>query len=346
MKKKFLEGIYIAVTLFVFVLCYQNTKEPGNEIAGNVREQNTASPKPGENREETKEKKQEANSEAKIEESRNNKNNDDITPAPSDGEKIPAKDLWEDKGKLPMSRPVMNEEDYLKYDNTEYAWWITRKDHHEPSGSGAAFDISEYGAIYLDTQATQEDKVIYLTFDCGYENGNTPAILEALKEAGATATFFVTKNFVTSNPDLVRQMKAEGHNIGNHTVRHLSSPSLSIAELQQELTAVEEAVKEVTQSLPDAFFRPPSGDYSERVLKIVQDMGYNTVFWSIAYFDYDTENQPGEEFVADHFNTYHHSGAIPLIHNTSVSNRMALPQVLSLLKEEGYRFGNLKELVP
>lgn len=385
MKKKILEVIYIAVTLVVFVICYQNTTNPEKmenkstessamkqgELTGKDKEQNTINEKQAGNTKNNRESEKKDNKDNKeystnrvnqeiqnkhagnideidVESKRNGENDVDDNTMKTDGNNGAGteKNLWENKGILSVSRPTVQDDDYREYDNTEYAWWITRKENHDPSGSGAAIDISQYGAFYLDTNATKEDKVIYLTFDCGYENGNTPAILEALKEVGANATFFVTKNFVTSNPDLVRQMKAEGHNIGNHTVRHLSSPALSPSEFQKELTEVEEAVKEVTGSLPDAFFRPPSGDYSERILKVLQDMGYTTVFWSIAYFDYDTENQPGEEFVVDHFATYHHSGAIPLIHNTSVSNRMALPQVLNLLKEEGYRFGNLKELIP
>lgn len=246
-------------------------------------------------------------------------------------------------GRMPGAIKIKNE-NYEAYANEKFSWWFKRKTGHSPSGSGEAFPINEYGAYYLDKEVTEEEKVIYITFDCGYENGFTPTILDVLGEKNVKALFFVTKNFITSNPEYVKRMKEEGHLVGNHTVRHLSSPSLTPEELEAELYEVAKTMEELTGYRMDPFFRPPMGEYSERVLKAVQDMGYTSVFWSIAYYDYDVNNQPGKEYVVDHFATYHHNGSIVLMHNTSESNAQALGEVLDLLKEAGYRFGVLPEV--
>lgn len=246
-------------------------------------------------------------------------------------------------GMLPGGIEIKNE-NYEQYDNEEFSWWFRRNENHQPSGSGEAFPIEEYSAYYLDRTATEEDKVFYVTFDCGYENGFTPSILDTLAEKNVKAMFFVTKDFIVKNPEYVIRMKEEGHLVGNHTVRHLNSPALSPEELAAELYEVAATMEELTGYTMDPFFRTPMGDYSVRVLKAVEDMGYTSVFWSIAYYDYDVNNQPGKDYVVDHFRTYHHNGCIALIHNISESNTQALGDVLDLLREAGYRFGTLTEL--
>ena len=127
-------------------------------------------------------------------------------------------------------------------------------------------------------------------------------------------------------------------------MRHLSSPDLTPEELAEELYEVARVMVEKTGYSLDPFFRPPMGEYSERTLKVTQDMGYTSVFWSIAYLDYDVNNQPGKDYVVDHFNTYHHNGTVVLMHNTSESNMQALGEVVDLLHGEGYRFADLTEL--
>lgn len=239
---------------------------------------------------------------------------------------------------------VINNEDYEAYSNDMKAWWFRRNTEHKPSGSGEEFPIASYSAYYLDREATEEDKVIYLTFDCGYENGFTPVILDTLAEKNVKALFFVTKDFIVKNPTYVKRMKEEGHLVGNHTVRHLSSPSLTPEELCEELNEVARTMEEQTGYTMDPFFRPPMGEYSERTLKVTQDMGYASVFWSMAYYDYDISNQPGKEYVTEHFATYHHNGCIVLMHNVSESNTQALGEVIDMLHGEGYRFAELTEL--
>ena len=247
-------------------------------------------------------------------------------------------------GKMPGAIEIYNA-NYEQYSNEKNAWWFSRKKDHQPSEGGETFSIAPFSAAYLNLNVTENDKVIYITFDCGYENGNTPAILDMLAEKNVKAIFFVTKNFITDNPEYVIRMKEEGHLVGNHTVRHLSSPLLTPEDLEAELSEVARTMKELTGYEMDPYFRPPMGEYSERVLKAAQDMGYSSVFWSIAYNDYDVNNQPGKDYVVNHFAEYHHNGSIVLMHNTSESNREALGDVLDLLQREGYRFGSVTEFL-
>lgn len=236
------------------------------------------------------------------------------------------------------------ESNYKDYDNTKYSWSIKRVDNNEQTVSYETFNINEYNSFYINKNVIAEDKVIYLTFDCGYENGFTPSILDTLKKHNAKAMFFVTKYFLTENADLVIRMKEEGHMVGNHTLNHNSLPTLSVEKLKDEIYGLEDLMKKQTGYELDLFIRPPMGEYSARTLKILEDMGYASIFWSIVYVDYEIDKQPGKAFVIDHFKKYNHNGAIPLMHNVSESNAEALNEVLTYLESQGYRFGILDEL--
>jgi peptidoglycan-N-acetylmuramic acid deacetylase len=139
-------------------------------------------------------------------------------------------------------------------------------------------------------------------------------------------------------------MVDEGHLVGNHSVTHPNVAKLTPEEIYEQIVGCEEAFYEVTGEQMDLYFRQPQGAYSPQMMQIIEDLGYKTIFWSIAYNDYEEDNQPGRDYVIKHFNTYHHNGAIPLMHNDSVSNREAMEDVLDLLKDAGYRFGTLDEL--
>lgn len=226
--------------------------------------------------------------------------------------------------------------DYSRYSNILKRWYITRASGHQPSkGAETADDLAKYRAYFYDNQT--KEKVIFLTFDCGYENGYTGHLLDTLKKHDVKAVFFVTKHFVRSQPALCRRMKEEGHLVGNHTTNHPSLPSKSVLQIQQELRGVEQVFKEATGYELDKYVRPPMGEFSERVLKIMQDMGYTTILWSMAYQDYDVSHQPGKQYVIDHFKRYYHKGAIPLLHNVSESNAQALDEVLTFLEEQKYQ---------
>ena len=213
--------------------------------------------------------------------------------------------------------------------------------HDNSKNAQSFFESKGYRALCYDT--TPGTKALYLTFDCGYENGYTPVILDTLKEADVKAIFFVTQTFIRDNPDLVKRMKEEGHMVGNHTITHPSLPGLSIEEQRAEIRGCADYMKEVTGYEMDPYIRPPKGEYSERTLQLCEDMGYCTLFWSIAYLDYDVNNQPSPDYVLQHFDKYCHPGAMPLIHNVSSANTQALPQLIRNLREAGYRFGTVDE---
>ncbi len=233
---------------------------------------------------------------------------------------------------------------YSSIENIKDNWWFRRKQNHVPSGSGEQFDIKEYQGFFRNKDAEDEDKVIYLTIDCGYGSSNTDTMLDIFKKHGIKVTFFVTNFFMDKSPEQVVRMVEEGHVVGNHSVTHADLTSLSDKEIYEEIIECEEKFFEVTGTQMDLYFRPPEGSYSKRTLQITEDLGYKTIFWSIAYNDYDLNNQPGKAYVIDHFTTYHHNGAIPLMHNDSDSNMEAMDDVITLLKEQGYRFGTLEEL--
>jgi len=188
-------------------------------------------------------------------------------------------------------------------------------------------------------------KVIYLTFDAGYENGSTARILDALKKHNAPAAFFLVGNYLEKNADLVRRMVEEGHTVGNHTMHH---PDMSkIAEKEafaRELQDLEKLYKEVTgQELPK-YYRPPQGIYSEENLKMAKELGYKTVFWSLAYVDWKNDDQPTREEAFQKLLPRIHNGAVVLLHSTSVTNGEILDELLTKWEEMGYRFEPIAHL--
>lgn len=221
-------------------------------------------------------------------------------------------------------------------------WWLKRNENHQTPEVSDYIDLSKYDAYYVNPKCKK--KKIFLTFDCGYENGFTPKILDVLKKQKIVAAFFATKPFIREGRELVRRMKKEGHIVGNHTVHHKSMPTLSDRDNKQEIIDCAEYCKEATGYEMDHFIRPPMGEYNEKTLKLTKSMGYKTIFWSMAYVDFDVNKQPGKQYVVEHFKKYTHNGAIPLMHNVSQSNAEALDEVITNLKKEGYQFESLKKL--
>ena len=228
--------------------------------------------------------------------------------------------------------------------NTMASWWFKRNENHEIPEVQNEIDLTKYDAWYAKTDITDGEKPVFLTFDCGYENGYTPGILDVLKKHKAPAAFFVCKHFIEDQPDLIKRMKEEGHVVGNHTSNHICMPENDERTIREEIADNANYMKEATGYEMDPFFRPPKGEYSERTLQITKNMGYTTVFWSLAYPDYDVNNQPGADYVIERFDKYIHPGAIPLIHNISESNAQALDTVLTNLEKEGYSFQSLYNL--
>lgn len=225
--------------------------------------------------------------------------------------------------------------------NEGYSWSFKRNKEHKKVIGYNKFDIEQYGGYYIvDT----DEKVIYLTFDEGYENGYTPTILDTLKANDVKATFFVTKPFIENNAELAKRMKDEGHIVGNHTVHHDKMYELTDDEIKYEIEETARYFEEMTGYKMDTFFRPPEGAYSERSLYLTGQLGYKTIFWSMAYADWDRNNQKGKEYAYNHVINNAHPGMISLLHAVSSSNTEALDDIIKTLKEQGYRFGNLYEI--
>ena len=187
--------------------------------------------------------------------------------------------------------------------------------------------------------------MIYLTFDCGYENGNTGAILDALKKHNAPGTFFVVGHFLESAPELVKRMVTEGHTVGNHTYHHPDMSSISDkASFQKELEGVSKLYKEITGKEMTKYYRPPQGKYSTENLKMAKELGYQTYFWSLAYVDWNVDAQPTKEEAFNKLLPRVHPGAIVLLHNTSKTNGEILDELLTKWEEMGYTFKPLSEL--
>lgn len=219
-------------------------------------------------------------------------------------------------------------------------WGLSFQEDGQPPVANATFDeLAQYNAYYAkDT----DEKIIYLTFDCGYENGNTPAILDALKKHNVSATFFVVGNFLDTNPELIKRMQAEGHTVGNHTYHHPDMSQIATKEdFEKELKAVEDLYHKITGEAIAKYYRPPQGKYSEENLKMAQDLGYQTYFWSLAYVDWYEDKQPTREEAFDKLLGRIHPGAIVLLHNTSKTNGEILDELLGKWEEMGYQFGKL-----
>lgn len=211
-----------------------------------------------------------------------------------------------------------------------------------PVGNVSADTLKTFNAFYVGDTSRP---VIYLTFDAGYENGCTPAILEALKKHHAPATFFVVGNYIETSPELVKQMITEGHTVANHTYHHPDMSRISDkASFEKELTELESLYQSVTGQTMKHYYRPPQGKYSESNLQMAKELGYKTFFWSLAYVDWMQDQQPSKEEAFSKLLTRIHPGAIVLLHSTSQTNAQILDELLSKWEEMGYQFGRLEEI--
>jgi peptidoglycan-N-acetylmuramic acid deacetylase len=211
-----------------------------------------------------------------------------------------------------------------------------------PSGPADPAALRKFDGAYLGDTS---QKVLYLTFDAGYENGYTEQILDVLKKHNVPAAFFLVGNYLEKNADLVRRMVQEGHTVGNHTMHHYDMSRLSDKEaFTKELTGLEDLFREVTGRELPKFYRPPQGIYSEENLKMAKELGYRTVFWSLAYVDWNNDAQPTKEEAFRKLLPRIHPGAVVLLHSTSRTNAEILEELIEKWKEEGYEFGTLEEL--
>ena len=217
--------------------------------------------------------------------------------------------------------------------------------HHAgaaPSGPTSSEKLKQYDAVFV---GDPETPVLYLTFDAGYENGCTGKILDTLKKHDVKAAFFLVGNYLQKNTDLVRQMVDEGHIVGNHTMHHPDMSAITDKEaFQKELSGLEELFREITGKELPKYYRPPQGIYSEENLKLAKELGYKTVFWSLAYKDWDNNKQPTAEYALGKLLPRSHNGAVILLHSTSQTNAEVLDQLLTQWKAKGYRFETIDQL--
>lgn len=229
-------------------------------------------------------------------------------------------------------------------DEDELNWYYVGKgkDQIAEAPRESSSFLKENSAYYLGDTSS---KVLYLTFDEGYENGHTEKILDILKENQVPAAFFVVKPYITQQPELIKRMVTEGHIVGNHSVHHPSMAQIHDKEkFAAELKGVEDAYREITGQDMPKFFRPPMGKYSKDSLKMTKELGYKTIFWSFAYKDWLVNSQPSESYAIQKMNKGTHPGSIMLLHAVSETNAKVLDEVIKTLKNDGYEFKSLNDL--
>ena len=211
-----------------------------------------------------------------------------------------------------------------------------------PTGSAGKEKLEKYDAAFLGDTSR---KVLYLTFDAGYENGSTEKILDTLKKHNVKAAFFLVGHYIEQNADLVRRMVEEGHIVANHTMHHPDMSKLSTQEnFSRELQDLEQLFFETTGKEMPKFYRPPQGIYSEENLKMAQQLGYKTVFWSLAYVDWNNDSQPTKEQAFSKLLPRIHNGAVVLLHSTSKTNAEILDELLTKWESAGYQFETIDKL--
>ncbi len=222
-----------------------------------------------------------------------------------------------------------------------YGWGFRNNNDHTPPEIGKyKEEIANTDAFYIGDSLKHN---IYLTFDAGYDNGNLASILDILQEKEVQATFFITGDFLNRCSDLVKRIANEGHLVGNHTWHHYNITKLNKQELEKEIKQVEDKYYEITNKEINHFFRPPEGEFNHQSLENVKAIGYKTIFWSLAYKDWDTKHQHGKDYAYNSVMNKIHNGAIILMHTVSTDNKEALPYIIDELRNQGYIFSSLND---
>ncbi len=227
-------------------------------------------------------------------------------------------------------------------------WYVKRQsDNKQPSLDPHFSYIERYDAYYVDKKHGDgnPEKVLYLTFDAGYENGNIERILNVLKEEKVSAAFFILDNLILRNKELVLRMANEGHLVCNHTLKHRDMTKIhDESAFREELEALERLYTEATGKTMEKFYRPPQGNFNESNLQMAQKLGYKTIFWSFAYADWDNEKQPSLDAAKNKILENTHNGAVILLHPTSATNASILKDLIHEWRRLGYSFGTLYDL--
>ena len=226
----------------------------------------------------------------------------------------------------------------------EFHWGLKPSRNEEPVEIGEPLEsmLNKHGAIY---KGSADKKIVYLTFDNGYENGFTESILKTLRDEQAPATFFLTGHYLTSATDLVKTMIADGHIIGNHSYGHPNMARLSPNEMITEWRKFDQKLKELTGIERTYYARPPEGTFNEQLLKVGMENDYRHIFWSVAFKDWLKDERRGYEYAYNALMNQLHPGAIILMHTVAQDNAEALPKFIKAAKEKGYTFGSIDDLV-
>ena len=229
-----------------------------------------------------------------------------------------------------------------------YGWYCMRNsDHKQPPCEPSMRFIEKYDGYYIDPRygGDSPEKVIYLTFDAGYENGNVEKILDVMKAEGVCGSFFILIHLIKAYPELVARMSNEGHAVCNHTAHHKNMTAIhDIDAFSAELTELSELYRKTVGKDMQKIYRPPEGKFSEENLKFASELGYKTVFWSFAYADWDNSRQMSPEAAKRKIISNIHNGEIMLLHPTSATNAAILGDVIRELKAQGYSFRTLEQL--
>ncbi|QTM98337.1 delta-lactam-biosynthetic de-N-acetylase [Sediminibacillus dalangtanensis] len=224
-----------------------------------------------------------------------------------------------------------------------YGWGYKKNSNHQPPEVGKYDTILEdNGGYYLDKSG---EKVIYLTFDNGYEQGYTDKILDVLKKKDVPAAFFVTGHYVDSSPELVKRMVDEGHIVGNHSYHHPDFTKLSKKKMKEELDKLQSAVAKISDQKTMQYVRPPKGTFTEQSIKWANELGYIHMFWSLAFVDWNTNSQKGWQSAYQQVIDQVHPGAVILLHTVSEDNAEALEYMIDDMRKQGYTFKSLDDLV-
>ena len=188
-----------------------------------------------------------------------------------------------------------------------------------------------------------DKKQIALTFDGAWGNEDTATLLDILERQGVTATFFFTGGWISNFPDDVKTILEKGHEVGNHSENHKQMSKLSKEQCKEEIQIVHDKVKELT-GLEMTVFRPPFGDYNDTVIQAANELGYHVIQWDVDSLDW---KDYGCESIIHTVTNHKHlgNGSIILMHNGAKYTKDALEKMITKLKEQGYEFVKVSELI-
>lgn len=231
--------------------------------------------------------------------------------------------------------------DFNNLSNKKICWGIKRANNNEQPDVGKSNKelLEKYNGIFM---GNKDKKVVYLTFDAGYEAGYTEKILDVLKDNNVTATFFITGHYLNTQPELIKKMIDNGNIVGNHTVNHKCLTDISLDEIKKEVMNLHTAVYEKF-GYEMKYFRPPKGEFSEKALSYINSLGYTSALWSLAYDDWDENKQGREEYAKKKIIENLHNGAVILLHSNSKDNCNVLDSVIKEIKQKGYEIKSLDE---